>query len=90
MTPIPEIPNIPDSAPFTAEQRAWLNEYLARLFSPGNSLSPPPSAETPIVPPTPRTGTAAGQPVSPSTRRRQCNPRRRADRAGIRRQAGIS
>ena len=27
------VPVIPDSAPFTPEQRAWLNGYLAGLFS---------------------------------------------------------
>src|ERR1700741_798350 len=27
------IPHIPDTAPFTAEQRAWLNCFLAGLFS---------------------------------------------------------
>lgn len=29
----PFVPFIPDSAPFTPEQRAWLNGYLAGLFS---------------------------------------------------------
>ena len=29
------VPVIPDTAPFTAEQRAWLNGYLAGLFSRG-------------------------------------------------------
>ncbi len=29
----PSIPFIPDSAPFSPEQRAWLNGYLAGLFS---------------------------------------------------------
>src|SRR5262245_36532238 len=28
-----QIPHIPESAPFTAEQRAWLNGFLAGLFS---------------------------------------------------------
>src|SRR4029453_8748895 len=28
-----QIPYIPESAPFTAEQRAWLNGFLAGLFS---------------------------------------------------------
>ena len=27
------IPYIPDNAPFSAEQRAWLNGFLAGLFS---------------------------------------------------------
>jgi sulfite reductase (NADPH) flavoprotein alpha-component len=30
------VPCIPESAPFTAEQRAWINGYLAGLFSSGN------------------------------------------------------
>lgn len=30
------VPVIPDSAPFSAEQRAWLNGYLAGLFSRGS------------------------------------------------------
>src|SRR3954469_11299460 len=29
------VPVIPDSAPFTAEQRAWLNGYFAGLYSRG-------------------------------------------------------
>src|SRR5437868_329827 len=27
------VPTIPENAPFTAEQRAWLNGFLAGLFS---------------------------------------------------------
>lgn len=36
------IPHIPESAPFTAEQRAWLNGFLAGLFSqvPGGAPAP--------------------------------------------------
>ncbi len=36
------IPFIPESAPFNAEQRAWLNGFLAGLFSqvPGGALQP--------------------------------------------------
>src|SRR5438034_158226 len=30
---MPGLPYIPESAPFTAEQRAWLNGFLAGLFS---------------------------------------------------------
>ncbi len=30
---VPSVPFIPDSAPFSPEQRAWLNGYLAGLFS---------------------------------------------------------
>ena len=30
---MPKLPVIPSNAPFTAEQRAWLNGYLAGLFS---------------------------------------------------------
>ncbi|HWA86393.1 MAG TPA: sulfite reductase subunit alpha [Opitutus sp.] len=32
---MPTVPVIPDTAPFTLEQRAWLNGYLAGLFSGG-------------------------------------------------------
>src|SRR5216110_1619663 len=30
---MPGIPHIPENAPFTLEQRAWLNGFLAGLFS---------------------------------------------------------
>ncbi len=33
------VPVIPDSAPFNAEQRAWLNGFLAGLYSRGPALS---------------------------------------------------
>jgi len=33
------IPTIPESAPFTLEQRAWLNGYLAGLFSRGPAMA---------------------------------------------------
>src|SRR4249920_466521 len=39
---MPAIPHIPETAPFTLEQRAWLNGFLAGLFS-----QAPPSASTP-------------------------------------------
>jgi len=44
-----QIPYIPESAPFSAEQRAWLNGFLAGLYSqvPGGApaqLSAPPAA----------------------------------------------
>ncbi len=32
---LPAVPVLPDTAPFTPEQRAWLNGYLAGLFSRG-------------------------------------------------------
>ena len=40
------IPYIPESAPFNAEQRAWLNGFLAGLFSqvPGGGPAPQPNA----------------------------------------------
>ena len=31
--PAVTVPFIPDNAPFTAEQRAWLNGFLAGIFS---------------------------------------------------------
>src|SRR5689334_2438601 len=33
------IPCIPDNAPFTADQRAWLNGFLAGLFAEANNES---------------------------------------------------
>lgn len=36
---IPTVPIIPDSAPFSAEQRAWLNGYLAGLFARGSAAT---------------------------------------------------
>ncbi|HEX5221012.1 MAG TPA: flavodoxin domain-containing protein [Verrucomicrobiae bacterium] len=43
------IPYIPESAPFNAEQRAWLNGFLAGLFSqvPGGMPAPQPNAAPP-------------------------------------------
>lgn len=40
----PPVPYIPESAPFTAEQRAYLNGFLAGLFShaPGRTATPAP------------------------------------------------
>ena len=42
---MPGIPYIPSSAPFTAEQRAWLNGYLAGLFADANLGEPGPSGQ---------------------------------------------
>lgn len=39
----PTVPSIPDNAPFTAEQRAWLNGFLAGLYS-----SAPAAATAPL------------------------------------------
>jgi len=39
------IPYIPSSAPFTAEQRAWLNGYLAGLFTDANLGEPCPTPQ---------------------------------------------
>ena len=40
---MPGVPYIPSSAPFTAEQRAWLNGYLAGLFADANRGEPGPA-----------------------------------------------
>jgi len=40
------IPYIPSSAPFTAEQRAWLNGYLAGLFADASLCEPGPSRQS--------------------------------------------
>ncbi len=38
------VPYIPDTAPFTPEQRGWLNGFLAGLFSAGPASAPAPAA----------------------------------------------
>jgi len=60
-------PLIPDNAPFTPEQRAWLNGFLAGVFSRGPGLSPTSSPAAPAVALQPltilfgsQTGTAEG------------------------------
>lgn len=40
----PQVPVIPESAPFTLEQRAWLNGFLAGLFSRGAAPADPRAA----------------------------------------------
>src|SRR5688572_13861583 len=63
MTPVPLIP---DTAPFTPEQRAWLNGFLAGVFSraPGTQASAPGSQPVALQPLTilfgSQTGTAEG------------------------------
>lgn len=47
-----QIPVIPDSAPFSLEQRAWLNGFLAGLLStgePANAVAPTPEATEPVL-----------------------------------------
>ncbi len=39
-----QAPVLPDTAPFSSEQRGWLNGYLAGLFNAGNLASARPSA----------------------------------------------
>lgn len=41
------VPVIPDSAPFSSEQRAWLNGFLAGIFSRSESATAAPVAERP-------------------------------------------
>ena len=49
MSQQPSIPFIPDNAPFTPSQRAWLNGFLAGMFcqtaSPAGAALPPPAAK---------------------------------------------
>jgi sulfite reductase (NADPH) flavoprotein alpha-component len=61
------VPVIPDSAPFTAEQRAWLNGFFAGLFSRAPSAGGVPSPRESAAPLAPltvlfgsQTGTAEG------------------------------
>lgn len=59
------VPLIPDTAPFSAEQRAWLNGFFAGMFSraPGAAIAPV-AAAAPLTPLTilfgSQTGTAEG------------------------------
>ena len=46
--PLP-VPYLPNTAPFTPEQRAWLNGYLAGLFGDANVVGAP-SASAPAAP----------------------------------------
>src|SRR5690606_4898086 len=52
MTPNPMIPFLPDNAPFTPEQRAYLNGFLAGLFScvPGAADQPAAGPQKPLEP----------------------------------------
>lgn len=43
------VPQIPDTAPFTEEQRAWLNGFLAGLFSRTAQSAAPAAALTPLT-----------------------------------------
>ncbi len=61
------VPVVPDNAPFTAEQRAWLNGFFAGLFSRSPSVGGVPSPRDSAAPLTPltllfasQTGTAEG------------------------------
>ena len=62
----PLVPLIPESAPFTPEQRAWLNGFFAGLYSRGPGGAPASAASAPaeLVPLTilfgSQTGTAEG------------------------------
>jgi sulfite reductase (NADPH) flavoprotein alpha-component len=49
--PIPQL--IPESAPFTAEQRTWLNGFFAGLVSLEGTITPLSSAESAALMPTP-------------------------------------
>jgi sulfite reductase alpha subunit-like flavoprotein len=58
----PNIPFIPDSAPFTPEQRAWLNGLLAGIFSsaPAPAIAPTPAGKRIAVLYASQSGTAEG------------------------------
>ena len=80
MTPVP---CIPESAPFTAEQRLWLNGYLAGLFSNANLAVPTSMAKAGAPPKSvtilygSQTGTAEGlaKKVAHAATQRGCAPR---------------
>jgi sulfite reductase (NADPH) flavoprotein alpha-component len=53
---MPSVPYIPNTAPFTPEQRAWLNGYLAGLFADANlaqgaegAVAAPPAKKEPLL-----------------------------------------
>jgi sulfite reductase (NADPH) flavoprotein alpha-component len=59
------VPFIPDSAPFTPEQRAWLNGFFAGIFSRGPATATAPAQSAPALMPLTivfgsQTGTAEG------------------------------
>jgi sulfite reductase (NADPH) flavoprotein alpha-component len=54
------VPVIPDTAPFSAEQRAWLNGYFAGLFSRGQ-------VDTAVAPQASRSAAPAAQTLTPLT-----------------------
>jgi sulfite reductase (NADPH) flavoprotein alpha-component len=60
----PPVPFIPETAPFTAEQRAWLNGFLAGLFAQtsaaGTPAESPATAEPLLIMFGSQTGTAEG------------------------------
>src|SRR6266550_4656954 len=55
------VPFIPDNAPFTSEQRAYLNGLFAGLFSRANTSPLPNTANSPAEPFSRKTAAAAGK-----------------------------
>ena len=50
--PVSQVPFIPDNAPFTSEQRAWLNGFLAGIYShaePPKAAEPPPALKIAVL-----------------------------------------
>jgi sulfite reductase (NADPH) flavoprotein alpha-component len=50
-SPIPVIPLIPENAPFTAEQRAWLSGFLAGALALETQVTPLSGANAPVIGP---------------------------------------
>ncbi|WP_054686149.1 hypothetical protein [Rhodothermus marinus] len=69
---MPMVPYIPENAPFTPAQRAWINGFLAGLFSMQPIRQPVGTPETSPTRPTvtilfgSQTGTAEGWPERPA------------------------
>ena len=78
--PIPQL--IPESAPFSAEQRTWLNGFFAGLVSLEGAVTPLSSAESAALMPTPPGGGRRGRRRRALARPDDSNKRKNETRRG--------
>src|SRR5947209_19944002 len=50
-TPMTAVPTLPDTAPFSPAQRAWLNGFFAGLFTPRTTAAQPIAPQAPLPAP---------------------------------------